>query len=169
MKECLFNSNTFYYFFSTISQTFGAILGVIGMLIIFLIQNTKNNIESLIMKIEMKQHPTRTMLRKDISDITVVLPQVETSNDSEIKKYGEKLKELAMLQNDIIKQTKLFFWLLSIIILGSLVMLPFSNYLAKYFWIALLLIIIFLIGAGFIFRWTLRFLLKILMSFKISI
>ncbi|MFH0948702.1 MAG: hypothetical protein V1833_06890 [Elusimicrobiota bacterium] len=168
MCEYLFNSNTYHYFFSTISQTFGAILGIVGMLIIFIIQNTKNSIESMIKKIRLNFGSTESqMMTTDISDYNIWLERAESNNAPHIKEFGKKLKLMIDLQNNILKKTNIFFWSMAILIIGALLMLPLANYFERNYILGVVLIITFIIGAILALCYTLKFLLKIILSNKL--
>jgi hypothetical protein len=149
------DSNTLYYFLSTLAQTFGVIVGFIGILTVYRLQQLNNRLE----KIWEPYVPyIAESIGGDADGITPFnLPQLWEHAKKRVTQEGGSLDEAHLATNTVILKTEpliknihtakdrfILFLILNVsTILLSLLLLPFCEILDnsgwKYFWTVVLL------------------------------
>lgn len=138
-------TDTLYYFFSSVSQTFGALLGVVGMLTVYRIQALRNYIDDTMRKYD---RDIMDVIREDVipSDLEEkwTHKKMKRAIPEDQGQWGENYKriETAVISikkfNRVIEGTKdRFVWFLISSVLTiflSLGLLPFTRTLADTGW-----------------------------------
>lgn len=153
----MFEAAGYYYFFSTISQTFGAILGVVGLFAVFKLERIRETLKQKIKRIcfdmtKYGQYPqevraiyknedkTKALLSGEISLESILSLLEQTLNNhsynSDLFKFCCDVESELLRIKQIETEVKSFFrWPLiitAVLIFCSLITLPFGKYLGDH-------------------------------------
>ncbi|MBU2496169.1 MAG: hypothetical protein KJ935_06715 [Candidatus Omnitrophica bacterium] len=149
------NADTLYYFFSTLAQTYGAIVGLIGMLTVYRLQQLSNDPSKAVALVEDIMPGLDFGTNRDPYYVKTKWLRIKQNRGNLV---AENIERFDQMVNSIdnapkkINRTKYRFIIFLIsnvsIIFLSLVLLPFCESLAlsgwKYFWTLILLILVVL-------------------------
>jgi hypothetical protein len=147
------NEDTLYWVFSTIAQTYGAIVGIIGMLTIYRLQNLSNRIEDCRKRIEKNAFTTFGAEARILSPENLATKWDKHTGKEYLKEHRSEL--FHMIDTDVqrikiympwsnkIRENFLIFFVfhLVIIIIPSIFCLFFVSVLVSFKWVIISLIL----------------------------
>lgn len=136
-------SNSFYYFFSAVPQVLAAILALFGVFIIFKIQTAKTQLKEIVQSLYddiisskkvpsvIKDNKFYKELEEDFQkdDVSELVGDVAMFDSEYIVAYYEKYQSIFKSLKLLVRDTVRWSILSSILIIISLSILPFGNYI----------------------------------------
>ena len=152
------NADTLYYLFSTLAQTYAAIVGLIGMLTVYKLQQLRTDpVKAVTLVEDVFKHSVIESELGTIRDpdyvkkfcLNLITNKPSIIPDKSAERLDQMVKSIDKIY-DVMNGTKdrFIFFLLSnlLIIFLSLILLPFCESLAlngwKYFWTTILMILV---------------------------